>query len=128
MGRTVSQPARMRCGKEPCLHHSFVATCRNPHECAVAKVKSILTESVIECRNPHECAVAKNEHYINPALTNAVATRTNALWQRHLHGAAQPVVAGSQPARMRCGKAARRKGVNSDEASQPARMRCGKDK
>ena len=90
-------------------------------------------------RNPRECAVAKNENYINPALTN-VATRTNALWQRpsgqkrrrHLQVATRTNALWqsclqtslqdthkSQPARMRCGKAALHEVVNHHACRNP---------
>ena len=56
---TMSQPARMRCGKEEIGSKYGKHSGRNPHECAVAK--STVT--------PFIC-------------TFTVATRTNALWQR----------------------------------------------
>ena len=81
-GLLKSQPARMRCGKDP-RHLAFLirngsqparmrcgkvgnASCtlmplgrRNPHECAVAKSTAAFAVSASVRRNPHECAVAK---------------------------------------------------------------------
>ena len=53
---------------------------RNPHECAVAKVKSILTESVIEVATRTN-ALWQRSCRQRPFLGGYVATRTNALWQ-----------------------------------------------
>ena len=78
----LSQPARMRCGKDHIwrdinLRFSVATranalwqrwrtrrdvrqrTGRNPHECAVAKVKPLQLNQKPFGRNPHECAVAK---------------------------------------------------------------------
>ena len=121
---------------------------RNPHECAVAKNSHFQQPFYRDCRNPHECAVAKNwkrEH----SRDNAVATRTNALWQSAVTASTATAAAGrnphecavaksvrilpnsallkSQPARMRCGKDAVWKFQSLLPVSQPARMRCGKD-
>ena len=147
LGICVSQPARMRCGKDRVTWRGLQVPCRNPHECAVAKVKLNILCLAELCRNPHECAVAK----------------------RH-GGEAVYAAFRSQPARMRCGKAvltttpSTRKSRNPHECavaksaasilvfrftvatrtnalwqsfiflppaigqpSQPARMRCGKD-
>ena len=55
----VSQPARMRCGKEPYYGNCNGGYCRNPRECAVAKAAMPSTGTAIAGRNPRECAVAK---------------------------------------------------------------------
>ena len=98
-----SQPARMRCGKDGGFGHIGRAAGRNPHECAVAKVSEQTAPSGWRGRNPHECAVAKsteiydfevkrsrnphecavaNFYPCDTCAASAVATRTNALWQR----------------------------------------------
>ena len=77
-----SQPARMRCGKLRYTDGADLSHSRNPHECAVANHSSSIFDSSI-----------------------SVATRTNALWQSTEYSAYW-YGAGSQPARMRCGKEA----------------------
>ena len=79
-----SQPARMRCGKEPpndavlrrdsrnpreCAvakkpisNHFSLLHSRNPHECAVAKLRQVAVNCLHTGRNPHECAVTKSRH------------------------------------------------------------------
>ena len=56
--------------------------CRNPHECAVAKIVTRMDVDEDSRRNPHECAVAKVCNVCNE-IFDIVATRTNALWQSH---------------------------------------------
>ena len=77
---------------------------RNPHECAVAKKPLALLYYAYACRNPHECAVAKDE-----TITDA---QTGYSRNPHECAVAKWIIlfflfagGGSQPARMRCGKA-----------------------
>ena len=55
----MSQPARMRCGKDVNPPECILRRSRNPHECAVAKVAIELLNALNTSRNPRECAVAK---------------------------------------------------------------------
>ena len=57
--QVASQPARMRCGKVHALNEFLRPKCRNPRECAVAKVSEQTAPSGWRGRNPRECAVAK---------------------------------------------------------------------
>ena len=57
---------------------------------------------------------------------SAVATRTNALWQR-IDCKSVSDSLWSQPARMRCGKERHHLPSQAVLSSQPARMRCGKE-
>ena len=75
-------------------------------------------------RNPHECAVAKSVS-VDAVAADAVATRTNALWQSP-KTLLTNICLESQPARMRCGKESAVEYKKQSAMSQPARMRCGK--
>ena len=92
----------MRCGKETRFTVKYRHSCRNPHECAVAKKLCPRFD-----------------------LPSTVATRTNALWQSTFK---EPPyhTNESQPARMRCGKDYHLFCLCHFATSQPARMRCGK--
>ena len=120
----LSQPARMRCGKGRLHGRRGVLCGRNPHECAVAKHSFMRPNTFTDCRNPHECAVAK-ENLMDEQQAGSVATRTNALWQSALPAWRSCMIA-SQPARMRCGKDISAFRWLLQKKSQPARMRCGK--
>ena len=120
-----SQPARMRCGKGKQLGRKDRGNRRNPHECAVAKIRRVAckTDAAVATRtnalwqrlqhysSHRQCHVATRTNALwqrsesfNFFLSHSVATRTNALWQRCPSLIDVPITA-SQPARMRCGKA-----------------------
>ena len=100
---------------------------RNPHECAVAKLHGFSRFRKTSRRNPHECAVAKYLTDARCPRRRHVATRTNALWQRDAPAPPPEMSFASQPARMRCGKGCAPAPAVRPMQSQPARMRCGKD-
>ena len=76
-----SQPARMRCGKEPSGESLALKACRNPHECAVAKLR-LCFSGLYHCPS-------------QPARMRCGKEHAFGTLSRHLP---------SQPARMRCGK------------------------
>ena len=134
----------MRCGKEVCIAEKPCRYSRNPHECAVAKMyvvfvafgsgsrnphecavaKSLYNRFVytIQSRNPHECAVAKDT-LLTANLERAVATRTNALWQRINVIGTMNTLKRRNPHECAVAKKRMNLAFGGETASQPARMR-----
>ena len=106
----LSQPARMRCGKGySCWEmdcRGSVATRTNALWQRISLFEGV---SLLYGRNPHECAVAKGD-FARSVSRRDVATRTNALWQSDTYVLYYSHGKGSQPARMRCGKAVKHHG------------------
>ena len=93
----------MRCGKDHRLSKSQRQFRRNPRECAVAKGQ--------------QCGSRKH---------TAVATRTNALWQRLGQALLQNLPTSRNPHECAVAKRPRLLLGFTATPSQPARMRCGK--
>ena len=76
----MSQPARMRCGKELAENPGGGAVESQPARMRCGKAPSQKGAACWSRRNPHECAVAKLLRK-RELLASHVATRTNALRQ-----------------------------------------------
>ncbi len=142
-----SQPARMRCGKGYPLIREYVSPCRNPHECAVAKIalppllrrlsvatrtnalwqrrfdRKLFLELLVATRTN---ALWQRKDVTFNNIADFVATRTNALWQRSNICAIFALAAVATRTNALWQRTALRKLQWRVLKSQPARMRCGK--
>ena len=115
-------PHECAVAKKPLALLYYAYACRNPHECAVAKDETITDAQTGYSRNPHECAVAKDT-LLTANLERAVATRTNALWQRINVIGNMNTLKRRNPHECAVAKSMLQAPQNGDTKSQPARMR-----
>ena len=101
-----SQPARMRCGKEVHADPAAMRQMSQPARMRCGKGKWRIKIRRTQLSQPARMRCGKVSGFERYSGRQAVATRTNALWQRCTM-LFMSRFAASQPARMRCGKGVR---------------------